>query len=39
MRDKAADYRSESLSILTNKDLNKLKDILQILKKDLTSKI
>ena len=39
MRDKAADYRSESLSILTNKDLNKLKEILQILKKDLTSKI
>ena len=39
MRDKAADYRSESLSILTNEDLNKLKDILQILKKDLTSKI
>ena len=39
MRDKAADYRGESLSILTNKDLNKLKDILQILKKDLTSKI
>ena len=39
MRDKAADYRSESLSILTNKDLNKLKDILQILKKDLNLKI
>jgi len=39
MRDKAADYRSESLSILTDKERNKLKDILQILKKDLTSKI
>ena len=39
MRDKAAKYRSESLSILTDKDLNKLKDILQILKQDLTSKI
>ena len=39
MRDKAAEYRSESLSILTDKELNKLKDILQILKKDLTSKI
>ena len=39
MRDKAANYRSESLSVLTNKDLNKLKEILQILKKDLTSKI
>ena len=39
MRDKAADYRSESLSILTDEERNKLKDILQILKKDLTSKI
>ncbi len=39
MRDKAAEYRSESLSILTDKECNKLKDILQILKKDLTSKI
>ena len=39
MRDKAAEYRSESLSILTEKDRNKLKAILQILKKDLTSKI
>ena len=38
MRDKAAEYRSESLSILTDKERNKLKDILQILKKDLTSK-
>ena len=39
MRNKAAEYRSESLSILTDKERNKLKDILQILKKDLTSKI
>ena len=39
MREKAANYRDESLSILTDKDLNKLKDILQILKKDLSSKI
>ena len=39
MRDKAAEYRNESLSILTDKDRNKLKAILQILKKDLTSKI
>ena len=39
MRDKAAEYRGESLSILTDKERNKLKDILQILKKDLTSKI
>ena len=39
MRDKAAEYRNESLSILTDKELNKLKDILQILKQDLTSKI
>ena len=39
MRDKAAEYRSESLSVLTDKERNKLKDILQILKKDLTSKI
>ena len=39
MREKAANYRGESLSILTDKDHNKLKDILQILKKDLSSKI
>ena len=39
MRDKAAEYRNESLSILTDKEVNKLKDILQILKQDLTSKI
>jgi hypothetical protein len=39
MRDKAADYRTDSLSILGNEDLKKLKDLLQILKKDLTSKI
>ena len=39
MRDKAAKYRSESLSILNDRDISKLKDILQILKKDLTSKI
>ena len=39
MRDKAAEYRNESLSILTDEELNKLKDILQILKQDLTSKI
>ena len=39
MREKAANYRDESLSILTDKDLSKLKDILQILKKDLSSKI
>ena len=39
MRDKAAEYRRESLSILTDKERNKLKAILQILKQDLTSKI
>ena len=39
MRNKAAEYRSESLSILTDKERNKLKEILQILKKDLASKI
>ena len=39
IREKAANYRDESLSILTDNDLNKLKDILQILKKDLSSKI
>ena len=39
MRDKAAEYRSESLSILTDKERNELKAILQILKQDLTSKI
>tara|TARA_B110000027_G_scaffold21948_2_gene23503 strand:- start:2277 stop:2711 length:435 start_codon:yes stop_codon:yes gene_type:complete len=39
MRDKAADYRKQSLSILDTKDLNKLRDLLQILKKDLSIKI
>ena len=39
MRDKAAAYRKDSLSILESDDLNKLRDLLQILKKDLTSKI
>ena len=39
MREKAAEYRRESLSILTDKERNKLKAILQILKQDLTSKI
>jgi len=39
MRDKAADYRKQSLSILETKDLNKLRDLLQILKKDLSIKI
>ena len=39
MRDKAADYRKDSLSILGNDDLDKLRELLQILKKDLTSKI
>jgi DNA-binding MarR family transcriptional regulator len=38
MRDKAADYRKESLSILDMEDLNKLRDLLQILKKDLSKK-
>ena len=39
MRDKAATYRKDSLSILNNQDLNKLRDLLQILKKDLSSKV
>ena len=39
MRKKAADYREESLSILETKDLNKLTNLLQILKQDLSSKI
>ena len=39
MRDKAAEYRRESLSILKDKERNKLKAILQILKQDLSSKI
>ncbi len=39
MRDKAAIYRKDSLSILNNQDLNKLRDLLQILKKDLSSKV
>ena len=39
MREKAAAYRQESLSILDTKDLNKLTGLLQNLKKDLSSKI
>ena len=39
MRDKAATYRKDSLSTLNNEDLNKLRDLLQILKKDLSSKV
>jgi DNA-binding MarR family transcriptional regulator len=39
MREKAAAYRQDSLSILDTKDLNKLTDLLQSLKKDLSSKI
>jgi len=39
MREKAAAYRQDSLSILDAKDLNKLTDLLQNLKKDLSSKI
>ena len=39
MREKAATYRQESLSILDTKDLNKLTGLLQNLKKDLSSKI
>ena len=39
MREKAAAYRQDTLSILDTKDLNKLTDLLQSLKKDLSSKI
>ena len=39
MREKAAAYRQDSLSILDTKDLNKLTDLLQSLKTDLSSKI
>ena len=39
LREKAAKYRKDSLSILSDKELNKLKDLLQVLKKDLTSKL
>mgnify|MGYP003690149315 FL=1 len=39
MREKAEAYRQDSLSILDTKDLNKLTDLLQSLKKDLSSKI
>ena len=39
MREKAAAYRQDSLSILDAEDLNKLTDLLQNLKKDLSSKI
>ena len=38
-REKAAKYRKDSLSILSDKELNKLRDLLQVLKKDLTSKL
>ena len=39
LREKAAKYRKDSLSILSDKELSKLKDLLQVLKKDLTSKL
>ena len=39
MRKKAAKYRQESLSILKTEDLNKLTELLQDLKQDLSSKI
>ena len=39
LREKAAKYRKDSLSILSDKELSKLRDILQVLKKDLTSKL
>jgi len=39
LREKAAKYRKDSLSILSDKELNKLRDLLQVLKKDLTSKL
>lgn len=39
LREKAAKYRKDSLSILSDKELSKLRDLLQVLKKDLTSKL
>ena len=39
MREKAANHREQALSTLNTKDLNKLTDLLQTLKKDLSSKI
>ena len=39
LREKAARYRKDSLSILSDKELSKLRDLLQVLKKDLTSKL
>ena len=39
LREKASKYRKDSLSILSDKELNKLRDLLQVLKKDLTSKL
>ena len=39
LREKAAKYRKDSLSILSDKELNKLRYLLQVLKKDLTSKL
>ena len=39
IREKAAKYRKDSLSILSDKELSKLRDLLQVLKKDLTSKL
>ncbi|MDB3916275.1 MarR family transcriptional regulator [Alphaproteobacteria bacterium] len=39
LREKAGKYRKDSLSILSDKELNKLRDLLQVLKKDLTSKL
>ena len=39
LREKAARYRKDSLSILSDKELSKLRDLLLVLKKDLTSKL
>ena len=39
LREKAAKYRKDSLSILSDKELSKLRDLLQVLKKELTSKL
>ena len=39
LREKAAKYRKDSLSILSDKEISKLRDLLQVLKKDLTSKL
>jgi DNA-binding MarR family transcriptional regulator len=39
MRKKAAEYREDSLSVLSDEELNSLRNLLQTLKTDLSSKL